>query len=41
MPTNGCKTYKGSTKNGIVSKFWSGNDASFFFEGHGPGRCDE
>lgn len=37
----GCKAYKGTTKNGITSKFWSGNDASFFFAGHGTGLCDE
>ncbi len=38
---SGCKAYKGTTKNGISSKFWSGNDASFFFSGHGPGTCDQ
>jgi len=37
----GCKTYKGSTKNGVSSLFWSGNDSSFFFAGHGAGTCDE
>jgi len=37
----GCKAYKGTTKNGITSQFWSGNVASFYFAGHGDGRCDE
>jgi LCCL domain len=37
----GCKAYKGTTKNGITSKFWSGNDASFFFAGHSSGTCDQ
>jgi hypothetical protein len=38
---SGCKSYKGSTKNGISSGFWSGNDHSFYFAGHGDGKCDE
>ena len=37
----GCKSYKGSTKNGVSSKFWSGADSSFYFDGHGTGQCDE
>ncbi len=37
---SGCKTYKGSTKNGVTSLFWSGNDSSFYFAGRGEGVCD-
>ncbi len=37
----GCKSYKGTTKNGITSKFWSGNDSSFYFDGKGDGLCDK
>lgn len=37
----GCKAYKGSTKNGISTQFWSGNDSSFYFDGKGDGLCDK
>ncbi len=37
----GCKAYMGTTKNGITSSYWSGNDAGFFFAGHGDGACDQ
>ncbi len=35
----GCPKYTGTTANGVTTTSWGTYDASFFFVGHGDGKC--
>ncbi len=38
-PAPGCPSYEGSTRNGVTSREWGAYETSFYFPGHGTGRC--
>ncbi|MBI3072347.1 MAG: hypothetical protein HYY84_09535 [Deltaproteobacteria bacterium] len=39
VPTGGCRTYNGVTRNGISSGAWGEYESSFYFKGYGDGKC--
>ncbi len=39
LTSPGCQLYRGSASHGINSARWGAYGASFFFAGHGDGRC--
>jgi len=36
---SGCKSYEGTTRNGVTSSKWGSYDASFYFPAKGTGAC--
>lgn len=35
----GCAAYVGASQNGVTTSKWAAYQSSFFFEGHGDGKC--